>query len=146
MTCFAILAAFAQPHHHKARRLHEKLTPEMREKIKAYKVTFFTEELELTAEESEGFLPIFNEYEEKIYTLKKEYRPNKQPNLDNTNEADIQAMIDKHFEFKQKELDLKKEYANKCSKVIPLRKVLIINHLEHEFRRKIVKEYKRRKD
>ncbi|WP_340696598.1 sensor of ECF-type sigma factor [Flavobacterium ginsengisoli] len=43
---------------------------EKREKIKAFKVSFLTTELELTSTEAEKFWPIYNAYDDKQYELK----------------------------------------------------------------------------
>lgn len=127
------------------RHERHKPTPEMRQKIEAYKITFFTKGLELTSEEAEQFFPIFNERERKIRALKKEYRPNKRPDFDVMSETEIQQMFDRHFEMRQRELDLDKEYAAKFIKVLHPRKVFKIRHLEREFKRTIMKEFKKRK-
>ena len=47
-------------------------TDEKREKIKAYKVSFLTTELELTSTEAEKFWPIYNTYDDKQYELRHE--------------------------------------------------------------------------
>ncbi len=145
ISCLSVAAISAQAQGKKGKQ-HQKMTPEMRKKIEAYKVAFFTRELDLTPEEAQVFWPIFNEHEDKFKALKKEYRPTKRPDLEGASEAEIQQMIDKYFEFKQKELDLKKEYADKFAKSLPLRKVMMLNHLEREFKHKIIKELKKRKE
>jgi len=87
-----------------------------------------------------------NEHEDKFKALKKEYKPTKRPDFEGASDAEVQQMIDKHFEFKQKQLDLEKEYASKFAEVLPLRKVIMLNHLERKFRHKIIKELKKRKE
>jgi len=123
----------------------KKPSPEMRQKMEAYKIAFFTEGLELTSEEAQQFFPIFNERERKMKALKREYRPDKRSNFDAMNEAEIQQLLDRHFEMRQRELDLNKEYAAKFIKVLPPRKVFKIRHLEREFKRTIMNEFKKRK-
>lgn len=145
ISCLSILTAFAQAHDKEGHR-HQKPTPEMRKKIEAYKVAFFTRELDLTPEEAQVFWPIFNEHEDKFKALKKEYKPTKRPDLEGASDTEIQEMIDKYFEFKQKELDLEKEYASKFAEVLPLRKVIMLNHLERKFRHKIIRQLKKRKE
>jgi len=127
------------------KRERHKPTPEMRQKIEAYKITFFTEGLELTEGEAEQFFPIFNERERKMRALKKEYRPNKRPDFDTMSEVEIQQMFDRHFEMRQRELDLDKEYVVKFIKILPPRKVFKIRHLEREFKHKIMNEFRKRK-
>ncbi len=144
INCISITIISAQPHHHNGKR-GEKLTPEMREKMEAYRVAFITEKLELTAEEAQQFWPIFNEREELLRAMKKEQKQQrKNTDFSQLTDAEIQALIDRHFDFKQRELDIDREYTAKFAKVLPLRKVVKLHHLEREFRRKILKEYRRR--
>ena len=44
-------------------------TPEMFEKIKAEKISFFTEKLSLTPSEAQAFWPVYNEFERKDSTF-----------------------------------------------------------------------------
>jgi len=126
---------------------HEKHrpTPEMRQKMEAYKIGFFTEGLELTPEEAQQFWPIFNERERKMKALKKEHRPDKRPDFDTMSEAETQQMLNRYFEMRQRELDLDKEYSSKFIKVLHPRKVLKLRHLEREFKRTIIDEFRKRK-
>ena len=45
---------------------------EKKEKIKALKIAYITEELELTSEEASKFWPLFNAYEDKQRELRQE--------------------------------------------------------------------------
>ena len=144
ISCLSIAMISAQPKHRGSKRKGEP-TPEMREKMDAYRVAFITEKLDLTAAEAQEFWPIFNEREKRIHALKKERRKNKKDSdFDKLTDTEIQAMIDSHFDFKQQELDTEREYAAKFAKALPMQKVIMLHHVEHEFRRKILKEYRRR--
>lgn len=144
ISCLSIAMISAQPNHRGKKHKGEP-TPEMREKMEAYRVAFYTEKLDLTVEEAQQFWPIFNEREKRLRTLKKEKRKKKkETDLDQLTDAEMQVMIDSHFDFKQQELDIQREYAAKFAKVLPMRKILKLHHVEHEFRRKILKEYRRR--
>ena len=45
---------------------------EIQEKIKAQKIAFITDKLELTSEEAQQFWPIYNEFEAKVEKIKSE--------------------------------------------------------------------------
>ena len=45
---------------------------EMKEKIKSLKISFITENLELTSEEAQQFWPVYNNYESRIIKLRHE--------------------------------------------------------------------------
>ena len=41
-----------------------------KERIKAYKTAYITQELDLSSKEAEKFWPVYNEYDKKIFSLK----------------------------------------------------------------------------
>lgn len=142
INCLSLAIISAQPHRGGK---HKEPTPEMREKMEAYRVAFITEKLDLSAEEAQQFWPIFNEREQRIQTLKKEQRKQrKNTDVSQLTDAEIQTLIDRHFDFKQQELDIDREYTTKFAKVLPLRKVVMLHRVEREFRHKILKEYQKR--
>ncbi len=144
INCISIAIISAQPH--RGGKHKGDLSPEAREKMEAYRVAFITEKLELTAEEAQQFWPIFNEREERLRAIKKEQKQHRR-NTDfaNLTDAEIQAMIDHHFDFKQRELDIEREYTAKFAKVLPLRKVVMLHRLEREFKKKILNEFRKRR-
>jgi len=143
ISCLSAVIISAQPH--RGGKHKGEPTPEMREKMEAYRVAFMTEKLDLTTEEAQQFWPIFNEREEGLRALKKEQKQHrKNADFSNLTDAEIQVMIDRHFDFKQRELDIEREYTAKFAKVLPMKKVIMLHRAEREFRHKILKEYRKR--
>lgn len=106
------------------------------EKRKAEKIAFITTKLELTPQEAEKFWPIYNEFENKMSELHKERRQNKpKKKVSDMTDKEVEDLLQSHFTFEQKELDLKKEYHEKFKAVLPIKKVAKLYHLEMEFRR-----------
>ncbi len=108
------------------------------EKIKAYRVAVFTEILNLSSEEAQGFWPIYNEYLDKRETLQKELKMTRQ--IDGMNDNEVEDYIKKYFELRNKELDLEKDLTQKLRKVLPLRKIAKIPVAEREFREALVQK------
>ena len=113
------------------------------ERIKAYRVAIFTEVLELTETEAQGFWPLYNELQDKRKALGAEMHLNE--DIDDMTDKEIEAHIQKRFENEQKELNLNKEYFEKFKKVLPLRKVAKIPMAERRFREALVKKMAERK-
>jgi len=107
------------------------------EKIKAYRVAIFTETLNLSSEEAQGFWPIYNEYLDKRENLQKEIKMTRQ--IDGMNDNEVEDYVKKYFELRSKELDLEKDLTQKLRKVLPLRKIAKIPVAEREFRESLVK-------
>ena len=113
----------------------------MRDRIKAQKVAFITEKLELTVEESKGFWPIYNRFEETSESIKRnDFRKIKQamraPNTLSDKEANE---LLKDFMKAEKTLhDAKIKMLNDLTKVISAEKILRLRAAEDEFNRKLL--------
>jgi hypothetical protein len=122
-------------------------TDEKREKIKAYKVSFLTTELELTATEAEKFWPIYNAYDDKQFELRHQKMKTYMRKLDDDN---ISSMSDKEastllsqIESTDKELYLLKEkYMSNLKKVLSAKKILKLKKSEDDFSRKLLQQYR----
>lgn len=108
------------------------------EKIKAYRIAMFTESLRLTSEEAQGFWPLYNEFLDKKEELQRQLRPSKQ--LDQMSDQEVEEQIKRHFEMRQREIDLEKDLYQKLRKVLPSRKIAKIPSAEREFREALVKK------
>lgn len=133
MSCVFCAALSAQP------------DPEKRDdRIAAYRVAVFTEVLNLTSEEAQGFWPVFNEFQGKREQLQKQLKPSKQ--LDSMTDAEVEEHLKKHFELKQQEVDLEKDLTQRLRKVLPVRKIAKIPVAEREFRERLVAKLKEMKE
>lgn len=106
------------------------------ERLKAYRVAIFTEVLRLTAEEAQGFWPVYNEYQDSRDKMQDDLKPKKQ--LDAMNDSEVEDQVKRHFEMRQRELDLEKDLYQKLRKVLPLRKIVKIPSAEREFRERLL--------
>lgn len=106
------------------------------ERLKAYRVAIFTEVLRLTGEEAQGFWPVYNEYQDKRDKLQDELRPKKQ--LDAMNDNEVEDQVKRHFDMRQRELDLERDLYQNLRKVLPLRKIVKIPAAEREFRERLI--------
>lgn len=120
---------------------------EKREKIKAFKVSFLTTELELTSTEAEKFWPIYNAYDDKQYELKylkmKTYlRQLKDDNLKNLSDKEATTLLSQ-IESTDKEIyQLREKYMNSLKKVLPAKKILLLKKSEDDFNRKLLQQYR----
>lgn len=122
--------------------------PEKMEKIKTWKVAFFTEKLDLTTEEAQKFWPVYNEYENKLEELRKKRRQERKiakENIDEMNDKEVEALVDSEMAHRQKELDLQKEYHGKFKSVLPARKVARLYAAEEQFKLEVIKWMQKQK-
>ncbi|WP_114492153.1 sensor of ECF-type sigma factor [Candidatus Ulvibacter alkanivorans] len=120
------------------------------EKIKALKTAHITDALALTTSEAEKFWPIYNEYDEKMHALRKKERSEiysvlKEEGVDAMSEAEANALIDKAHAIERKELEYREELIANLRKVISSKKIIKLRKAEEDFKRELLKQYRKRK-
>ncbi|MFN8282748.1 MAG: hypothetical protein U0U67_06005 [Chitinophagales bacterium] len=112
------------------------------EKIEALKIAFITKHLNLTAEESQKFWPVYNQYEAE----KKQIRQSTIGSIkelkddgDFTN-AEADQAITKYIEFKSRDLDLTKKYIAEFKKILPSTKIAKLVTAEDRFKKMLAKQ------
>ncbi|KFF05377.1 hypothetical protein [Flavobacterium reichenbachii] len=122
-------------------------TDEKREKIKAFKVSFLTTELELTSTEAEKFWPIYNAYDDKQFELRhlkmKTYlRKLDDDNINSITEKEAVTLLSQ-MESTDKELYLLKEkYMSNLKKILSAKKILKLRKSEDDINRKLLQQYR----
>lgn len=106
------------------------------DRLKTYRIAIFTEVLALTPEEAAGFWPVYNDYLDKRDQMQEDLKPKKRLDLMNDNEVEDQ--VKRHFEMRQRDVDLEKELYQKLRSVIALRKIVKIPEAEREFREQLL--------
>ena len=126
---------------------NDKKVDEKREKIKAYKVSFLTTELELTSTEAEKFWPIYNAFDDKQYELRHEkmktyFSKLDDDKLNSLSEKEASTLLGQ-IEGTDKELYLLREkYMSNLKKILSAKKILKLKKSEDDFNRKLLKQYK----
>jgi hypothetical protein len=121
-------------------------SPEMFEKIKAEKISFFTSKLDLTPAEAQAFWPVYNEFEKKRFDIQRQiHQFERMPDekITSLSENEIEKMTDNYISSFEKEALLLKEYNKQFLKILPKKKVLMMYRTENEFRSHLIREYKR---
>lgn len=120
-----------------------------REKIKALKVSFITEKLDLTKKEAQEFWPIYNEFEKSMsevrYREMRSIRSDVRKDLSNMTDAQAKELIKRYDSAENKSHNLKIEFSNKLQKVISSKKIILLKIAEDDFKRKMFEELKKSK-
>lgn len=122
------------------------LSPEVFEKIKAEKISFFTEKLSLTPAEAQAFWPVYNEFEKKRFEIQRQkHEAERMPDekLAALSETEIEKITNMYISSFEKEALLLKDYNKQFLKILPKKKVLMMYRIENEFRGHLIREYKR---
>jgi len=119
-----------------------------REKIKAYKVSFITEKLNLSPEQAEKFWPVYNKYDDDMMQLRREERYNikkqvfKDGGIEQLSEKESKNILKKIRNIAKQRYEIKANFHDRVSKILPFKKILTLEIAEHEFHRKLFKKYK----
>lgn len=112
------------------------------EKIEAYRIAFFTQKLDLTEDESKAFWPVYNAYQKELKELRKSERQLSRGNYSEMMDKELEKMIEKRFDLRQKQLDLEQQYYKKFKAVLPMKKVAKLPQIERAFRTALLKKMK----
>lgn len=117
-----------------------------RDKVKALKVSFITEKLELTEQEAQQFWPIYNAYEKVMRQIKHEeirkIRHEIKDNLETLSNKIANELLNK-LNASEKALHEENVKLNfKLKKVISPKKILLLKMAEEDFKRKLFEKYK----
>lgn len=122
------------------------MNKEKKEKIRAQKVGFITEKLQLTPEEAQVFWPVYNEYQnkkEKIHEEKRTTMRKFQKDLSEMSDKEIENIADKYVDFKIYESKLLEEYHKKFKNILPAHKVVKLYQAENQFKHYLLKQIKK---
>ncbi len=109
--------------------------PKAQEKIRAARIAYITEKLGLTPAEAEKFWPIYNEFDQKRKELRVQAKDLRRTQDANKPQEEIEKnAIAQQHQFRQKELDLEKDYSNRLLNVISAKKVMALPRTEKDFR------------
>ncbi|MCH4822880.1 hypothetical protein ML462_06810 [Gramella lutea] len=116
-----------------------------RERIKALKVAFFTQELNLNEQTAEKFWPIYNKYEKERRELhKREHIDIK--NVECISEDEAENLIDEFLSVENEEYKIKKQLFKDLKQIISAKDIIKLHKLEDEFHKKLIKEYRSKRD
>lgn len=121
-----------------------------KEQIKAAKVAFITNELNLTPTEAEKFWPIFNAFEEKQHGIRKNklkgFLDRNDNDLDKISEKEAATLIADMEKNEEELYGLRKKFITSLKGIIPSVKILKLKKAEENFSRKLLRQYKEKRD
>lgn len=117
---------------------------QQKQQFKADKVAYITTNLNLTVEEAQLFWPIYNKYDEIFDNIADERYHNFDPKrgkcISSIAPEVCTRMMENSFLLDEKELAARKELYNELKKIFDPNTIMKYYRIEHEYRRKVVKE------
>ena len=117
---------------------------EHRERIKALKTAFITEQMNLTTKEAQQFWPIYNEFEEKRRNLYRREHADVE-NLECLTEEKANNKLNEYVEIEREDFLLKKKYYNDLKQIFSAKRIMQLKQVEDEFNKKLMREYRARR-
>ncbi len=118
-----------------------------REKIKALKVAFITERLDLSSKEAQLFWPIYNEHESNMEDLRvKEWSQvrYKIKKANTLSEQEADDLLGLYTALEKEKQDSYKRLFNKLKNVLSSKKTLLLIQSEDDFKRKLMQMYRQK--
>lgn len=118
------------------------------EKIKALKIAFISQRLDLTEKEAQKFWPVYNLHNENINEIRQkqlrkihyEIRQNK----DNMSENEASDVLNRLTTAENNIHNEQVQLISKLKAIISSKKIILLKVAEQEFKRKILYQYKKR--
>lgn len=120
---------------------------ESREKIKALKVAYLTEQLALTSSEAEKFWPIYNAFDKEQHELRYKQRYEimksikEKGEIEGMDEKEAEKLITLKLATDKQLYESQKEFIQKIKGVISYKKIIKLQMAEMEFGRKLIRKY-----
>ncbi|MFT6602042.1 MAG: hypothetical protein ACJAZZ_001185 [Dokdonia donghaensis] len=114
-----------------------------REKIKALKVAFITERLELTTDEAQTFWPVYNVYDGRvndIYDTERKVMRELRTDFDTMDEAAATKTLQTIQSLEKQKLDARAELLSGLKDKITSKKTLVLFKAENDFRRDLLRK------
>ncbi|MCW1148989.1 sensor of ECF-type sigma factor [Flavobacterium lacisediminis] len=123
---------------------------EKKEKVKALKVAYITEQLNLTTEEAQKFWPIYNAFDEKQAELRHEkmraildrFEPG---SVEKLTEKEASTLLAQMETIEENLFALRKKFIKDLQGVISAKKIIKLKKAEEDFNRELLKQMREKR-
>lgn len=120
------------------------------ERIKALRVAYISDKLQLTSEEAQRFWPIFNQFDDKQSDLQKEKRQLmiklQSENATTLSEKESAKLMEEDERLENEIQNNRRKLVKDLQGVIPNQKILMLRQIEVEFKQKLLKQIQKRRE
>lgn len=118
------------------------------EKIKALKVAFITERLNLTSGEAQAFWPIYNAHEKQMESFREKERSqiyDKLSDMESFSDKEVADLLEQYVALEEEKQKTNARFLKEIRKVISAKKTFVLLKTEIGFKRRLLKQYHQRK-
>lgn len=111
--------------------------PNNQERLKAKKIAYITDELELTPAESEKFWPVYNQFRKELVALRDDRQSSVEKSKEIT-EKEALAIISNSILLDKKEIELKEKYNSIFIGIISAKRLIKLHTADKKFKRQML--------
>ena len=128
--------------------LQAQMSKEGRDKIKALKIAYLTEQINLTTDEAQKFWPIYNAYNKEQVKIRNNYRDTLRKNsiknkVSSLDENEAKKLVNLKLQTDKDLYESQIKFVKKVVGIISYKKIIQLQIAEMEFGRKLMRKYKR---
>ena len=117
------------------------------DRIKALKIAFITERLELTETEAQKFWPIYNAFDAENQKLRKENAIKfRKTDFESMSEQDAKKHLKEMMKTDSMRYQLRQEFVSDLLNILPAKKIIILKATEDAFNRRMMEQFKKRRE
>jgi len=117
-----------------------------RDKIKTLKIAFITEKLDLSEKEAQQFWPIYNSFEDEQYQIRRNsFQGRNKINFETLTEKEASSLLKEMRSVETKRHALKTKFIDDLTKILPAKKIIMLDKVVDDFKHKMFEEYRRRR-
>ena len=121
-----------------------------KEKIKALKIAFITNELQLTSTEAATFWPVYNAFEERQYILRRQKSKSFREKVNSSNSTNISeieavAILSEIESIDDELFQTRKKVNSDLKNILSAVKLVKLKKAEEDFNRTLLKQYRQTK-
>lgn len=130
--------------------INAQINSEGRKKIKALKVAYLTEQMNLSTSEAEKFWPVYNTYNKTQYEIRNNYKHSikkiekEHEDVANISEEKAKKLVSLKLETDKKLYEEQSKFTKQLVGIISYKKILKLQIAEMEFGRKLLRKYRHR--
>ncbi len=119
-------------------------------KIKALKVAFITDKLNLSEQEAQKFWPIYNTFDDNTSKIRhvdmRKMRYELRQKAETLTDKEANNLLDRFIEAENKLYTERVKLVGKLRKVISAKKIILLKSAEDGFNKKMLEQYKKRRE
>ncbi|MES2811779.1 MAG: sensor of ECF-type sigma factor [Bacteroidota bacterium] len=120
------------------------------ERVKALRVAYISDKLNLTPDEAQKFWPVFNQFDERHFELQKQKRKLmgrlRPENASNLSEKETSQLMDEDDKLEGEIQSNRRQLVKNLQGIIPNQKILMLRQIEVEFKQKLLNQIKNRRE